>query len=440
MNSEEGGWQIFESRLLKGEARQAFHREGEGGRAGGGEGGFGTARFSPKRSARESRGRSTLSGSSATGTKEAQNREGAASAPPSGKGASAVEQVAEGHEGVNALEIMKNERLDAIFRLLDSRGEGLIHLPSADLVGCLKDREVAQLVSEALSLYSSTAAATGYGQFITAGDFKRACFDYFANKGLQATRKTFPWKTILAYNKASTVVLPGAANRALQAFEQELSMRSGRENARNIGHEPSSTSEISHRAASDSGRPAVVPVLQLDLAQPSQAAMDKAKALAQAQALSPTPIADVSEDDCGVLGGAGVSPAPLHGMSSPFSGEVTRAARDPSKSRRRPFTADGRPRVIAGGAEARSGSGGNVSGSIQGVTVTAPEERAGGTGRLQSLALPREKHNKRQAWIEVRGHPCPLCVSSACGKKMFRLVLMLGCLDRRCGANSTSRR
>lgn len=123
----------------------------------------------------------------------------------------------------SALEIMKDERLEAIFLLLDTRGEGLVHLPSTDLVGCLKDREVAQLVGDALSVYSSTAAATGYGELITVGDFKRACFDYFASNGLHATRKTIPWKTILAYEKASAMVMPGAANRALQAFQQESS-------------------------------------------------------------------------------------------------------------------------------------------------------------------------------------------------------------------------
>ena len=140
--------------------------------------------------------------------------------------------------GASALDTMKEERLDAIFRLLldgssdglNSESGGLLHLPCVDFEGCLKDREVAQLVSDALSIYASTAAATGYGEQITAGDFKRACFEHFKSTGLSSasSAKSFAWKTILAYDRVSAFILSGAAaNRALQAFQQESSSQEG---------------------------------------------------------------------------------------------------------------------------------------------------------------------------------------------------------------------
>jgi len=214
MNSEEG-WQIFESRLIHGDSKQ--------GRAGGKGGKRGVA-SQTKHPARE------------------------------------LQQDSNGERGASALDTMKEERLDAIFRLLldgsdglVSESRGLLHLPSVDFEGCLKDREVALLVSDALSIYSSTSAATGYGEQITAGDFKRACFEHFKSTGLSsASSKSFSWKTILAYDRVSAFTLPGAAaNRALQAYQQESSSQAAGVPGLALG------------LMQDRERPAHVPVLNL---------------------------------------------------------------------------------------------------------------------------------------------------------------------------------
>ena len=174
LNSDEGGWQIFEDTVLKGGAVHSAPKQLPSTRAW----------SSPPNSPRE-------------------------------------------NQSKKALERMKENRLDAIFKLLDDDKDGLVQLPLhnteiADVVRRVQDVEVATLIVHAMSAYSSTQPATKYGEEITFGDFKRACFAYFSNTGIHISRKTFPWKTILAYDKASAYSLPLAANRALQAFQNQV--------------------------------------------------------------------------------------------------------------------------------------------------------------------------------------------------------------------------
>ena len=274
-SSGEGGWHVFETQVLNGDVSQA-------------------AMKSPK---------------------PVLSRSPQRSPPQKGQG-----------QNRKALETMKEERLDAIFKLLDADNDGIIQLPihhpaeAASTAQRLQDPEVGSLIVGALSWYASNQPSTKYGQEITSGDFKRACFDYFSNTGMHASRKAFPWKTILAYDKAATYVLPRAATRALQAFQQS-----------------------SARPPKD------------DHAQPE-----------------PT----CEESDETSLG-AGVSPAPLN-LSPP-----TPALRHEAQERAG-ATGSSAPRVLAAGPSARE---------------TTLEVRAG-EERLRDLAVPRERQEKRKAWIQ----------------------------------------
>lgn len=173
-------------------------------------------------------------------------------------------------------------------------------------------------------------------------------------------------------------------------------------------------------------------------------ALENAKPLQEAY--SPSHAANLSEGDCSTQMGAGVSPAPLHGMSPCLTGEASRAfstaagkekgaqvERDPSKLSSRPFTAEGKPRVITGGSEARNGVGRSQEG------MPAPED--GGGWRLQSLALPREKRDKRQAWLEVRWlNALALLRLHVGGILLGRVLILEYKSNRRCDEGVTKRR
>lgn len=168
-------------------------------------------------------------------------------------------------------------------------------------------------------------------------------------------------------------------------------------------------------------------------------ALDNAKA-----AYSPSHADNFSEEDCSAQMGAGVSPAPLHGMSPCNTGEASRAFptaagkergaqvdRDPSKKLSgRPFTAEGKPRVITGGSEVRNGAGRSQ------LDKPAPVE--GGGWRLQSLALPREKRDK-QAWIEV-GQALALLQLHDGDIPAGRVLILEHNSNRRCDESVTMRR
>ena len=124
---------------------------------------------------------------------------------------------------------------------------------------------------------------------------------------------------------------------------------------------------------------------------------------------------DVSVEEISDGGAGGISPAPLHGLSPPFqtgtgrptpaveaakgrraNDNTARGASKPSKQ----FAADSTPRVIIGGVESRTGL----------ASRTDREDPAGRRSQVQSLALPRDKHVRRQAWIEV-SWPFLFCLS-----------------------------
>ena len=177
INSDEGSWQIFENQVLEG----------------------GRATHPPEQ--RSPQNSTATHGSSAAAS-----------------------------QGPKALETMKGERLDAIFRLLDSDGDGLVQLPvqhteRAHFVSRLQDADMATLIVDAMSLYVSTQPLPHAGEDMTCADFKRACIEYFGNMSMHTNRKTFPWETVLAYDKASSYVLPHAATRALQAFHDDASSK-----------------------------------------------------------------------------------------------------------------------------------------------------------------------------------------------------------------------
>ena len=73
---------------------------------------------------------------------------------------------------------------------------------------------------------------------------------------------------------------------------------------------------------------------------------------------------------------AGVSPAPLHGQS-PLASIETKSFKCTT------------PRVISGGPNVRQ-------------PATSRAEAAA-SGRLQDLAMPRDKADKRKAWVQVCG-------------------------------------
>ena len=195
-SDDEGGWQVFHNKILK-------------------DGDFPAG----KKSAQEKATTRTWPSSPRRPTQRSPSQE---MGNTEGRG--------EVEAGRKTLEKMKDERLDSIFKLLDRDGHGLLRLPVhhtelADIVRRLQDADVATLIVDALSIYASTQPATKFGEEITYGDFKRACYFYFSNTGVHLSRKIFPWKTILAYDKFSSSALPMGATRALQAFEQRSSSR-----------------------------------------------------------------------------------------------------------------------------------------------------------------------------------------------------------------------
>jgi hypothetical protein len=139
-------------------------------------------------------------------------------------------------------------------------------------------------------------------------------------------------------------------------------------------------------------------------------ALANAKAFAQEKDFA---ILRADEEELSDGGAGGISPAPLHGLSPPLhTGErrpapavaaakgsragMARGGSNPSKQ----FAADCTPRVILGGVESRAGL----------ASRTDREDPAGRSSLVQSLAIPREKHVRRQAWIEV-SRPFFSCLS-----------------------------
>ena len=178
-NSDEGGWQVFEKQVLNGGSISAGVR---------------SMQSPPK--ARTNDGYSTEGGS----------------------------------DDQKALERIKESRIQAIFKLLDSDGDGLVKLPvigqeMAEMVSILRDAEVATLLVDALAFHASKQESSKFGQEIKYYDFKTACFSYFSNTRAHASRHSLPWKTILAYEKASIHALPEAATRAVKSFQTQGSTR-----------------------------------------------------------------------------------------------------------------------------------------------------------------------------------------------------------------------
>ena len=270
------------------------------------------------------------------------------------------------------LENMKEERLDSIFKLLDDDDDGIIQVPVhhptelASTVQRLQDPEVATLIVDALSWYASIQPSAKYGEEITRAHFKRACFDYFSNTGVHTSRKAFPWKTILAYDKASTYLLPRAATRALQAFQQSSTRGPPKMSAQ-------TTIAVCIRF------PCVLLVFlsthaycYVELLSDSLIeALTKSTNMEQAE-----PNYELSETTYGeTLVVAGISP-PSAALKNTNT-TTDRTARNLA------------PRALAPGLSARE---------------TTTSEGKAGEERLRDLSMPREKREQRKAWLQVRAY------------------------------------
>ena len=302
------------------------------------------------------------------------------------------------HTAQISLQQMKAERLESIFRLLDTDGNDTLLLPVHDseraaMAIRLQDAEVLTLIVDAMSVYASHHPTShGRGEF-TLGDFKRACFRYFDDMNTPVGRKAHPWKAILSYEKAP-YKLPHGASRALQEFQ----LASSRE--RSLGKCPVADGRQRQNGASSAKK----------LPQDDRV-LEQAYEIISSYEMMPHPSSDVSVD-CGKpnIGGAGASVAPLQGKTSPVSGSTAR----PSRSRPSPLQSTdlGDPLIMLamGFATPAKVSEDAKRARLQDVVMPVDLQDSGPRNstegplatsgdRLQSLA--KDKHQKRQAWMEV---------------------------------------
>ena len=302
------------------------------------------------------------------------------------------------HTARISLQQMKEERLESIFRLLDTDGNDTLLIPVHDseraaMAIRLQDAEVLTLIVDAMSVYASHYPTShGRGEF-TLGDFKRACFRYFDDMNTPVGRKTHPWKAILSYEKAP-YKLPHGASRALKEFQ----LASSRE--RSLGNSSPCDGRQRQNVASSAKKS-----LQDDRV------LEQAYEIISSYEMMPHPSSDVSVD-CGKpnVGGAGASVAPLQGKTSPVSGSTAR----PSRSRPSPLQSTdlGDPLIMLamGFATPAKVSEDAKRARLQDVVMPVDLQDSGPRNstegpcatsgdRLQSLA--KDKHQKRQAWMEV---------------------------------------